>query len=132
MSSLQPERTLLHYRIINKISRGGMGEVYKAEDTKLGRPVAIKLLPTETVQDAIARRRLLKEAQSASALNHPGIVTIHSVDEADGLDFIVMEYLEGETLKALINRGEAIASQFLLDLGIQLTDALEAAHAVGL
>jgi eukaryotic-like serine/threonine-protein kinase len=98
MSSLKPERALLHYRLIKKIGQGGMGEVYKAEDTKLGRHVAIKLLPEAATQDLIAKRRLLKEAQSASALNHPNIVSIHSIEESVGLGFIVLEYVEGETL----------------------------------
>lgn len=87
MSSLNPERALLHYRIISKIGQGGMGEVYKAEDTKLGRHVAIKVLPTEATQNLLAKRRLLQEAQSASALNHPNIVTIHSIEETNGLEF---------------------------------------------
>ncbi len=144
MSSMKRERTLLHYRIIDKIGQGGMGEVYKAEDTKLGRHVAIKLLPAEVTgrEDAgksggrqgfeTARRRLIKEAQSASALNHPNIVTIHSIEEADGLDFIVMEYVEGETLKTLVERGGALPLTTLLDIGIQVADALAAAHAIGL
>ncbi len=132
MSSVDPERALLHYRIISKIGQGGMGEVYKAEDTKLGRNVAIKLLAADATRDPTAKRRLLKEAQSASALNHPNIVTIHAIEEADGLDFIVMEYVEGETLKAYIERNGALPLTTLLDLGIQICDALEAAHAIGI
>ena len=132
MSSLKPERALLHYRLIERIGQGGMGEVYKAEDTKLGRHVAIKLLPEAATQDLIAKRRLLKEAQSASALNHPNIVTIHTIEETDGLGFIVMEYVEGETLKASIERAGALPLTTLLDIGIQVTDALAAAHAIGL
>jgi len=132
MSSVDPKRALLHYRIISKIGQGGMGQVYKAEDTKLGRHVALKLLTAEATEDTMARRRLLKEAQSASALNHPNIVTIHAIEEADGLDFIVMEYVEGETLKAYIERSGALPLTTLLDIGIQVTDALDAAHAIGL
>src|SRR5688572_795571 len=98
MSILQPGQTLKYYRITSKIGQGGMGEVYRAEDTKLGRHVALKILSTEGTQDEKAKRRLLQEARSASALTHPGIVTVHSIDEQDGLDFIVMEYVEGETL----------------------------------
>jgi serine/threonine protein kinase len=139
MSSLDPERALLHYRIIGKIGQGGMGEVYRAEDTKLGRHVAIKLLTAEAMRDEVAgtrsetaKRRLIREAQSASALNHPNIVTIHSIEQADGLDFIVMEFVEGETLKALVERGGALPLATLLDVGIQVANALEAAHAIGL
>ena len=98
MSSVEPERVLLHYRIISKIGEGGMGQVYRAEDTKLGRYVALKLLTPEATSDQTARRRLMAEAQSASVLNHPNIVTIHAIEEVDGLDFIVMELVEGETL----------------------------------
>jgi len=132
MSSIDPERALLHYRVISKIGQGGMGQVYKAEDTKLGRHVALKLLSPEATQDKTARHRLLKEAQSASALNHPNIVTIHAIEEADGLDFIVMEYVEGETLKAYIDRMGALPLTTLLDIGTQITDALGAAHAINL
>jgi len=126
MSSVDPERALLHYRIISKIGQGGMGQVYKAEDTKLGRHVAIKLLSPDATQDVIAKRRLLAEAQSASALNHPNIVTIHAIEEADGLDFIVMEYVDGETLKACVERSGALPLTMLLDIGIQIADALQA------
>src|ERR1041385_2745505 len=100
MSSVEPERMLLHYRIINKVGEGGMGQVYRAEDTKLGRYVALKLLAPEATRDQTAKRRLLSEAPSASVLNHPNIVTIHAIEEADGVDFIVMELVEGDTLTA--------------------------------
>ena len=130
MSTFQPGQNLLHYRITEKIGQGGMGEVYKAEDTLLGRNVAIKLLPSEATQDERAKRRLLQEARSASALNHPHIVTIHSIHEHDGLDFIVMEYVEGETLQSQLQRG-AMPLPLLLDLGAQVSDALDAAHSVG-
>src|SRR6266496_969128 len=132
MSSVDPERALLHYRIISKIGQGGMGEVYKAEDTKLGRNVAIKLLAADATRDPTAKRRLLKEAQSASALNHPNIVTIHAIEEADGLDFIVMEFVEGQNLKSLIHRDGALPLMRLLDIGIQTADALAAAHEINL
>jgi tetratricopeptide (TPR) repeat protein/predicted Ser/Thr protein kinase len=132
MSSVEPEHALLHYRIISKIGQGGMGRVYKAEDTKLGRSVAIKLLPSDATEDPIAKRRLLAEAQAASALNHPNIVTIHAIEEVDGLDFIVMEYIEGETLKACVERCGALPLTTLLDIGIHVADALQAAHAIGL
>src|SRR5207245_5651434 len=121
MSSLQPGQTLTHYRIISQIGQGGMGEVYKAEDLKLGRQVAIKLLPPGASPDDRARQRFLREARSASALNHPNIVTIHSIDEADGLDFIVMEFIEGDSLKTRIERGPLELMQ-VLDLGAQVSD----------
>src|SRR5438105_4301674 len=131
MSSLKPGQTLTHYRIIDQIGQGGMGEVYKAEDLKLGRHVAIKLLPPGASPDDKARQRFLREARSASALNHPNIVTIHSIDETDGLDFIVMEFVEGESLKARIAQGSLELMQ-ILDLGAQIADALAAAHNINL
>jgi len=132
MNSSEPQRTLLHYRLVSKIDSGGMGEVYKAEDTRLGRTVAIKLLLTAINQKLAARRRFLQEAQSASALNHPNIVTIYAIEEADGLDFIVMEYVEGQNLKTLIQRDGALPLRRLLDIGIQTAEALEAAHEINL
>ena len=123
---------LLHYRLVSKIDSGGMGEVYKAEDTKLGRSVAIKVLLASDNLKSTARRRFLQEAQSASALNHPNIVTIHAIEEADGLDFIVMELVEGTTLKNLIYGQGALPFMRLLDIGIQIADALEAAHSINI
>src|SRR5687768_5157191 len=108
-----------------------MGEVYKAEDKKLGRTVALKLLPPNAAQDHTAKRRLLQEARAASALNHSNIVTIYSIEEAEGFAFIAMEYVEGETLKSIIDRGPLDISQ-LIHLGAQVADALAAAHAAGL
>src|ERR1044071_3281820 len=108
MSSVEPERMLLHYRIINKVGEGGMGQVYRAEDTKLGRYVALKLLAPEATRDQTAKRRLLAEAQSASVLNHQNIVTIHAIEEADGVDFIVMEFVEGETLTSYLATNGAL------------------------
>ncbi len=131
MSALCNGQTLLHYRILEKIGQGGMGEVYKAEDTKLGRKVAIKVLLSEARQDERARRRLLLEARSVSALNHPNIVTIHAIEQADGLDFFVMEYVAGESLSARLQRGVLAFSQ-LLDFGMQTADALASAHALSL
>jgi serine/threonine protein kinase/tetratricopeptide (TPR) repeat protein len=132
MSSVEPERVLLHYRIISKIGEGGMGQVYKAEDTKLGRHVALKLLAPEATRDQTAKRRLLSEAQSASALNHPNIVTIYAIEEVDGVDFIVMEFVEGETLTAHLASRGALPLKSLLDIGIQIAEALDAAHSIGL
>jgi serine/threonine protein kinase/tetratricopeptide (TPR) repeat protein len=123
---------LLHYRLGPKVGSGGMGEVYKAEDTRLGRTVAIKFLPSAIHQDAKARRRFFQEAQSASSLNHPNIVTIHAIEEVDGRDFIVMEYVEGLTLKELVERDGALPLTSLLEIGIQAADALEAAHELNL
>ncbi len=118
---------LLHYRLLSKVDSGGMGEIYKAEDTKLNRTVAIKLLLANVNQEPIARRRFLQEAQSASALSHPNIVTIHSIEEADGLDFIVMEYVRGEPLSQVLARGP-LSVQRALEYGVQIADALVAAH----
>ncbi|MDQ1590385.1 MAG: eukaryotic-like serine/threonine-protein kinase [Pyrinomonadaceae bacterium] len=131
MNFLQIGQAIKHYRIVEKLGQGGMGEVYRAEDTKLGRHVAIKLLPAAATRDAIARLRLAREARSASALNHPNIVTIHSVDDHDDFDFIVMEYVEGETLRATAARGH-LPLPLLLDIGAQVADALAAAHAIGI
>ena len=132
MSSVEPDRLLLHYRVLSKVGEGGMGQVYKAEDTKLGRHVALKLLAPESNQDLTAKRRLLAEAQSASALNHPNIVTIYAIEEADGFDFIVMEFVEGETLTAHLGLNGALPLPSLLEVGIQIADALQAAHATGI
>jgi serine/threonine protein kinase/ABC-type transport system substrate-binding protein len=128
---LQSGQTILHYRVLEKIGQGGMGEVYKAEDQKLGRQVALKLLPPDAAADDKAKRRLLQEARAASALNHPNIVTIYSIEEAEGFVFIVMEYVEGKTLKSIINQG-AMEPADLIQLGAQVADALAAAHAAGL
>ncbi len=132
MNSPEPQRMLLHYRLVSKLDSGGMGEVYKAEDTRLGRTVAIKLLLAAVNQEPKARRRFLQEAQSASALNHPNIVTIYAIEEADGLDFIVMEFVEGQNLKSLIHGHGALPLTRLLDIGIQTADALESAHEINL
>ena len=123
---------LLHYRLVSKIESGGMGEVYKAEDTRLGRTVAIKVLLAAINEKPLARRRFLLEAQSASALNHPNIVTIYAIEEADGIDFIVMEFVEGQNLRALIHADGALPLTRLLDIGVQAADALEAAHEINL
>ena len=90
-------RRLLHHEIVREIGRGGMGVVYEARDTRLGRPVAIKVLPPDKVADPERKRRFIQEARAASALNHPNIITVHDINEDDGVDFIVMEYVDGKT-----------------------------------
>jgi serine/threonine protein kinase len=120
-----------HYRITARLGRGGMGVVYEAEDTTLGRHVALKFLPSELARDHDSLQRFQREARAASALNHPGICTIHAIEQHEGQHFIAMERLEGETLADRIRRGPFEVGP-LLELGIQIADALESAHAKGI
>ena len=123
-------KSISHYRVTAKLGAGGMGEVYRAHDERLERDVALKVLPAETLADEVARKRFRKEALALSKLNHPNIATVHDFDTQDGVDFLVVEYVEGTTLSEKL-AGRALPEKEVARLGTQMAAALEEAHEQG-
>ncbi len=130
-SAFSVGRTLDQYEIISLVGKGGMGEVYLAFDPRLGRKVALKLLPADSTRDEARVRRFIQEAKAVSALNHPNIITIHEIGEADGRRYIATEFIEGQTLRRLIKQ-ESLSLSAALDIAAQAAGALGAAHAAGI
>src|SRR5206468_3783237 len=120
------------YEIVAPLGAGGMGEVYRAKDAKLGREIAIKVLPASVAEDKGRRQRFEQEARSASALNHPNILTIYDIGEADGALYIAMELVEGKTLRELVASGEPVPTRKLLDIAVQTAEGLSKAHTAGI
>ena len=129
--SLLPNSNISHYRIVSKLGAGGMGEVYLAEDTKLDRQVALKILPPEVADDKDRMDRFVREAKSASALNQPNIITIYEIGETEGTHFIATEYIQGETLHTQLKQSP-LELRAALDIAIQMASALDAAHRAGI
>jgi serine/threonine protein kinase len=129
--SLKPETTISHYRILTKLGAGGMGEVFLAEDTRLNRKVALKILPADVAANEDRMRRFVQEAKSASALNHPNIITIYEIDQVDSVYFIASEFIDGQTLRERM-RNEPRKIGQALGLAVQISSALSAAHAAGI
>src|SRR5436853_5806447 len=119
--------TISHYRILSKLGEGGMGEVYLAQDSKLDRRVALKILPAEVAAHPDRMKRFVQEAKTASALNHPNIITIHEIEQIDSVNFIATEFIDGETLRQRL-RSEAMKLGVVLDVAVQTASALAAAH----
>src|SRR6476660_4101228 len=129
-NKLATNTTLSHYRIVSKIGEGGMGEVWLAEDTRLGRKVALKLLPAKFTEDSERVRRFTLEAKAASALNHPNIIAVHDIGECETGRFIVMEFVAGRTLRSVIAKDNSLETFFTL--GAQMARALSTAHTAGI